>query len=109
MENITAYEKELVEYATEKVSAIDRVKIIGTADDKVSVLSFVIDGIEPNKIEESLDKEGIAIRSGTQSAQPLIKLLGLSGVARASFMFYNTYEEADALVCGVEKCIRDEG
>jgi cysteine desulfurase/selenocysteine lyase len=99
----------LLAYATEKVSALDRVRIIGTADDKISVLSFVIDGIEPNKIEESLDKEGIAIRSGTLSAQPLIHLLGLSGVARASFMFYNTYEEADKLVDGIEKCIKDNG
>jgi cysteine desulfurase/selenocysteine lyase len=56
MENIKAYEKELLAYATEKVAAIDRVRIVGKADDKVSVLSFVIDGIEPNKIEESLDK-----------------------------------------------------
>jgi cysteine desulfurase/selenocysteine lyase len=109
MENIEIYEKELLAYATEKVSAIDRVRIIGKARDKVSVLSFVIDGIEPNKIEESLDKEGIAIRSGTLSAQPLIKLLGLSGVARASFMFYNTREEADFLVYAIEKCIRAEG
>ena len=109
MENIAAYEKELVAYATEKISAIDRVRIIGKAKDKVSVLSFVIDGIEPNKIEESLDKEGIAIRSGTLSAQPLIKLLGLPGVARASFMFYNTREEADALAAGIEKCIKEEG
>jgi cysteine desulfurase/selenocysteine lyase len=109
MENIEVYEKELVAYATEKVSAIDRVRIVGKARDKVSVLSFVIDGIEPNKIEESLDQEGIAIRSGTLSAQPLIHLLGLSGVARASFMFYNTREEADALVSAIEKTIKVHG
>jgi cysteine desulfurase/selenocysteine lyase len=63
LENIATYEKELLAYATEKVSAIDRVRIIEKADDKVSVLSFIIDGIEPNKIEESLDQEGIAIRT----------------------------------------------
>ena len=89
--------------------SFDRVRIIGKAQDKVSVMSFVIDGIEPSKIEESLDKEGIAIRSGTLSAQPLIHLLGLKGVARASFMFCNTYEEADFLVQAIEKCIRENG
>ncbi|HEX8370782.1 MAG TPA: SufS family cysteine desulfurase [Pyrinomonadaceae bacterium] len=109
LENIAEYEKELLAYATEKVRAIDRVKIIGEAQDKISVLSFTIDGIEPNKIEETLDKEGIAIRSGTLSAQPLMKVLGVSGVARASFMFYNTPEEAAALAAGIEKCIKAAG
>jgi len=105
MEGIAAYEADLLGYATERIKRIDRVRVIGAAREKASILSFVADGVEPKQIEKSLDKEGIAVRAGTMSAQPLMKLLGVKGVVRASFMFYNTREEADVLARGIEKCV----
>lgn len=103
MENIARHEHELLTYATEKVSAIGGVRLIGTAKEKAGVLSFVMDGVHPHDIGTILDQEGIAIRTGHHCAQPVMTRFGLDATARASFSLYNTKEEVDALVRGLEK------
>ena len=102
---IAVFEHELLRYATEKVSAIGGVHIIGNAKEKASVLSFVIDGIHPHDIGTILDAEGIAIRTGHHCAQPVMLRFGIPATARASFAFYNTKDEIDALVRGIHKVI----
>jgi cysteine desulfurase/selenocysteine lyase len=104
-EQAAAWEHELLRYATEKVSAIEGVRIIGTAKDKASVLSFVIDGIHPHDIGTILDQEGIAVRAGHHCAQPVMQRFNLPATARASFAFYNTKEEIDVLAQTIEKVI----
>jgi len=103
MQNIAAHEHELLAYATEKVSRIPGVRIIGTAEEKTGVLSFVMDGVHPHDIGTILDQQGIAIRTGHHCAQPLMERYGLDATARASFGLYNTKSEVDALVRGIEK------
>ena len=100
-----AYEHELLSYATERLSSIEGVRIIGTAREKLSVLSFVIDDIHPHDIGTILDQEGIAIRAGHHCAQPVMKRFNVPATARASFAFYNTKEEVDVLVEAIEKVI----
>ncbi len=97
------YEHELLTYATEAVSAIPGVRLIGTAKEKAGVLSFVIEGIHPHDIGTILDQEGIAIRTGHHCAQPVMERFGIDATARASFGMYNTKEEIDALVRGIQK------
>ncbi len=99
------YEHELLEYATEKLSAIEGVKIIGTAREKASVLSFTIEGVHPHDIGTILDQSGIAIRAGHHCAQPVMQFFDVPATARASFAFYNTKEEADKLADAVQKVI----
>lgn len=103
IENIAAHEHELLVYATEAVSAIPGVRLIGTAKEKASVLSFVMEGIHPHDIGTILDQEGIAIRTGHHCAQPVMACFGVDATARASFGLYNTKEEVDALVRGIKK------
>ena len=103
MENIAAYEHELLTYATEVVSEIPGVRVIGTAKEKAGVLSFVIEGVHPHDIGTILDQEGIAIRAGHHCAQPVMERFGVDATARASFGLYNTKEEIDALVRGIKK------
>jgi cysteine desulfurase/selenocysteine lyase len=103
MDNIAAYEHDLLAYATQKFSAIPGVRLIGTAKDKASVLSFVIEGIHPHDIGTILDQEGIAIRTGHHCAQPVMERFGIDATARASLGLYNTREEIDALVRGIHK------
>ncbi|MBI3016261.1 MAG: cysteine desulfurase, partial [Candidatus Tectomicrobia bacterium] len=103
MERIAAYEQELLAYATEALSAIPGLKIIGTAKEKAGVLSFVLDGIHPHDIGTILDHEGVAIRAGHHCAMPLMQRYGVPAIARASLAFYNTKEEIDALVRGLHK------
>ena len=103
MDNIAAYEHELLAYATEKVSAISGVRLIGTARDKAGVLSFVMDNVHPHDIGTILDQEGIAIRTGHHCAQPLMQRFGVDATARASFALYNTKDEVDALAAGIKK------
>jgi cysteine desulfurase / selenocysteine lyase len=103
VENIAAYEHELLTYATEVVSAIPGVRLIGTAKEKAGVLSFVMEGIHPHDIGTILDQEGIAIRTGHHCAQPVMERFGIDATARASFGVYNTKEEIDALVRGIQK------
>lgn len=97
-ESIASWEHELLGYATERVNAIEGVRIIGTAREKASVLSFVLEGVHPHDIGTVLDAEGIAIRAGHHCAQPVMHYFGIPATARASFAFYNTREEADILV-----------
>jgi cysteine desulfurase/selenocysteine lyase len=103
MANIEAYEHELLEYATEKVSAIPGVRIIGTAKHKAAVLSFEIEGVHPHDVGTLLNADGIAIRTGHHCAQPVMDRFHVPATARASFAFYNTREEIDKLVAGILK------
>jgi cysteine desulfurase / selenocysteine lyase len=98
-----AYEAELLEYATGKLSAIPGIRIVGTARDKVALVSFVMQGVHPHDIGTILDAEGVAIRAGHHCCEPLMRRLGLDSTARASLAFYNTHEEVDALVAGLER------
>jgi len=104
-EQAAAWENELLHYATERVSAIEGVRIIGTAKNKASVLSFVIDGIHPHDIGTILDQEGIAVRAGHHCAQPVMQRFNVPATARASFAFYNTKAEIDLLARTIEKVI----
>ena len=103
MDNIAAHEHELLAYATETVSAIPGIRLIGTAKEKAGVLSFLLDSIHPHDIGTILDQEGIAIRTGHHCAQPVMQRFGIAATARASFALYNTREEVDALVEGIQK------
>ena len=102
-EAIEDYEAELLSYVTERVSAIPGVRIIGTAKEKAGVLSFVIDGIHPHDAGTILDLEGIAVRTGHHCAQPVMERFGVPATTRVSLAFYNTREEIDVLVKGIEK------
>ena len=103
IERIAEYEHELLAYATQRVSAIPGVRLIGTAKEKAGVLSFVMDGVHPHDIGTILDQEGIAIRTGHHCAQPVMQRFGVDATARASFALYNTKEEINVLVRGIEK------
>jgi len=105
LEQIAAYESELLQYGTERLSSIEGLKIIGTADRKGSVISFVMEGVHPHDIGTILDAEGIAIRTGHHCAQPLMDRFAVPATARASFAFYNTKEEIDVLVKGIDRVI----
>jgi cysteine desulfurase/selenocysteine lyase len=102
-DTIAAYEHELLDYATEQLSLIEGLKIYGTAQHKTSVISFNIEGIHPYDIGTILDKLGIAVRTGHHCAQPIMDFFKIPGTVRASFAFYNTKAEIDALVEGVKK------
>jgi len=104
-EEIAAHEQALLHYATEKIGSLPRVRIIGTAPEKVSVLSFVIEGIHPFDVGQLLDARGIAVRTGHHCTQPLMDRLGIDGTIRASFAVYNTFEEIDALAEGLKRII----
>jgi cysteine desulfurase/selenocysteine lyase len=104
-DRIAAYEAELLAYATDRLSEIDGLTIIGTARNKASVLSFVLDGIHPHDIGTLLDREGIAVRTGQHCCQPVMDRYGISATTRASLAFYNTHAEIDALVTGIRKVI----
>ncbi len=101
--DIAVYEKKLLTYATEKFERIDGLKIYGNSPDKISTISFLLEGIHPQDIGLVLDKLGIAVRSGNHCAQPLMKSFGIEGTVRASLCFYNTEEEIDLLCEGLEK------
>jgi cysteine desulfurase/selenocysteine lyase len=102
---IAAHEHDLLTCATEKLSAIPGLTIVGTAKEKAGVISFVLEGVHPHDIGTVLDREGIAIRTGHHCAQPVMDRFGLPATARASFGLYNTRGEVDALVAGVHKVI----
>lgn len=101
--NIAEYEHELLEYATHELLKIDGLKIYGTAEHKTAVISFNIEGVHPYDIGTILDKLGIAVRTGHHCTQPIMDFYGIPGTVRASFSFYNTKEEIDVLVAGVER------
>jgi cysteine desulfurase/selenocysteine lyase len=101
--NLATHEHALLVAATEKVTALPGVRIIGTAAQKASVLSFMIDGVHPHDIGTIFDQQGLAIRTGHHCAQPVMQFFGIPATARASFAFYNTFDEIDALVGGIKK------
>jgi len=103
MDRIAAYESELLAYATEALLKVEGLKIYGQAIDKTSVISFNLEGIHPYDVGTLLDKMGIAVRTGHHCAQPVMDFYRIPGTIRASFSFYNTFEEADRLVAGVQK------
>lgn len=105
LKNISRYEHELLEYATQQLQTIKGLHIIGNATNKSSVISFLVDGIHPYDMGMLLDKMGIAVRTGHHCAEPLMNELGIPGTVRASLAFYNTHEEIDALIKGIERII----
>ncbi|BDZ72692.1 MULTISPECIES: cysteine desulfurase [Methylophaga] len=98
VDKLAAYEHALLELATDKLSAIEGIRIIGTAEHKASVLSFMIEDVHPHDVGTIFDQEGVAIRAGHHCAQPVMQYYGIAATARASFAFYNTEQEVDALV-----------
>ncbi|SNU01168.1 cysteine desulfurase [Ruaniaceae bacterium KH17] len=98
IERIAAYEHHLLEYATSRITGIPGVRIIGTADEKASVLSFVLEGHEPEEVGRALNTRGIAVRAGHHCAQPILRRLGVEQTVRPSFAFYNTEGEIDVFV-----------
>ncbi len=103
LENTAPYEASLLAHATEVLSRIPGVRLIGTAREKASVLSFVVDGVHPHDVGTVLDQEGIAVRTGHHCAQPVMQRFGVPATVRASLAFYNTRQEIDALAAGIEK------
>jgi len=103
MPEIARYEHDLLKYATEKLSGIEGMKFFGTSPQKASVISFLIGDIHPYDAGMIIDKMGIAVRTGHHCAQPLIEFLGIPGTVRASFSFYNTFEEIDRLAEAILK------
>ena len=101
---ISAYENELLDYATKQISTIKDLTLVGTAREKTSILSFVLDKIHPHDIGSILDNEGIAIRTGHHCAMPVMEHFKIPATARASIAFYNTKEEISKLVDGIKKC-----
>jgi len=105
-ENIRRHENELLAYATEKLEQIPGVRIIGTAKEKISVISFVIDKVHPQDVGILLDNRGVAVRTGHHCAQPLMDIFSIPGTIRASFAMYNTKEEIDEMITGVQRAIK---
>src|SRR3990170_3072844 len=101
MEAIAAHELDLLNYATEQVNRMPGVRIIGTAEKKAAVLSFAVDGVHPHDVGTLLNEEGVAIRTGHHCAQPVMQRFKVPATSRASFAFYNTLAEVDALVAGI--------
>lgn len=106
IDRIAAYEQELLSYATEKLLAINGLRIIGTSAEKSSVISFLVEGVHPYDMGTLLDRMGIAVRTGHHCAEPLMRVLGVEGTVRASFAFYNTHEEVDMLVEGIVRIVK---
>ena len=104
--NVTAHEEDLLDYATRSLSSLPGLTVIGTAPEKIGVLSFTLDGIHPHDVGTVLDQEGIAIRTGHHCAQPVMEFFGIPATARASLALYNTREEIDALAEGIRKVQR---
>ncbi|ALU28303.1 aminotransferase class V-fold PLP-dependent enzyme [Myroides odoratimimus] len=102
-DNIAAYEHELLEYGTKRLSEIEGLKIYGTAKEKTSVISFNLESIHPYDVGVIVDKLGVAVRTGHHCTQPIMDFFGIPGTIRASFAFYNTKEEIDVLVEAVKK------
>jgi cysteine desulfurase/selenocysteine lyase len=106
IDNIAAYEKELLDYATERLSSMVGMRIFGEAQNKSSVLSFLVKDIHPYDVGTLLDKMGIAVRTGHHCAEPLMNFFGVPGTVRASFAFYNTREEIDLLANAIERIVK---
>ena len=102
---IAAHEHDLVAYATERLSEVPGLRIIGTAREKASVVSFVLEDVHPHDVGTILDQEGVCIRTGHHCAQPVMERYDVPATARASFGLYNTREEVDALESGLRKVL----
>jgi len=105
MDQIAAYEEELLQYATAALEKIPGLKIYGTAPQKTAVISFNVEGIHPYDIGSILDKLGIAVRTGHHCAQPIMDFYQIPGTVRASFSFYNTFEEIDSMIAALKKAL----
>ena len=103
MERICAHETDLLDYATQQVNRLSGVRIIGTAEKKAAVLSFAVDGVHPHDVGTLLNEEGVAIRTGHHCAQPVMQRFKVPATSRASFAFYNTMPDVDALVAAIRK------
>jgi len=103
LDRIAAYENELLGYATEQIRKISGICIVGTAKNRAGLVSFVLEGVHPHDLGTILDRNGIAARAGHHCAMPVMELFGIPGTTRASFAFYNTREEIDALVAAIMK------
>ncbi len=106
LDNIAAYEHELLLYATEAIQKLEGVKIIGNSKNKASVISFIVEGLHPFDVGTILDQLGIAVRTGHHCTQPLMQQYGIKGTIRASFAFYNTKQEIDEFVKALERAIK---
>lgn len=106
LDQVQDYEKQLTTYAEQELLKLEGVRIIGTAKEKTSVVSFVVEGLHPFDIGTLLDKQGIAVRTGHHCTQPLMDFFEIPGTVRASFAFYNTLEEVDALVIALKRSIQ---
>jgi cysteine desulfurase/selenocysteine lyase len=106
MAAIEAREKELLTHATEALSGIDGLRIFGQAREKAAVISFLVEGAHAHDLATLLDLEGVAVRSGQHCAHPLMHFFGVPATCRASFAFYNTHDEVDALVAAIHKVRR---
>jgi cysteine desulfurase/selenocysteine lyase len=105
IERIEAHENDLLSYATERLSAIPGLRVIGTAREKAAVLSFTLEGVHPHDVGTVLDREGVAVRTGHHCAQPVMDFFQVPATSRASFGLYNTREEVDVLVGGIHKVV----
>jgi cysteine desulfurase/selenocysteine lyase len=103
LERIAAHEHQLLEYATEQLLTVPGVRILGTAKEKAAVISFYVGNVHPHDVGTLLNEEGVAVRTGHHCAQPVMQRFKVPATARASFTFYNTFEEVDALVAAVRK------
>ena len=104
LENIALHENELLDYANKKASEIKALKFVGTAKNKTSILSFTLDNIHPHDVGTILNNEGVAIRTGHHCAMPVMEHFKIPATSRASFSFYNTHAEVDALIKAIDKC-----
>ncbi|WP_329410117.1 family 2A encapsulin nanocompartment cargo protein cysteine desulfurase [Nocardia vinacea] len=109
VDNISRYEHGLLEYATPRLAAIPGLRLIGTAADKASVISFVLDGYEPLEVGKALNEKGIAVRAGHHCAQPILRRFGLEATVRPSFAFYNTCDEIDRMIIELTRLARGKG
>jgi cysteine desulfurase/selenocysteine lyase len=103
LETIEAWDTQLLAHATESVGRLPGVRQVGTASRRAGVLSFVVEGVHPHDVGAVLDDEGIAVRAGHHCAQPVMQRFGLPATVRASFAFYNTLDEVDALARGLRR------
>ena len=103
IERIAAHEQDLLAYATQRMAQLPGVRLIGTANHKAAVLSFLVEGVHAHDVGTILDSEGVAVRAGHHCAQPLMERFGVAATARASFAAYNTRQEVDVLTSAVRR------